>query len=149
MLAAWERLMGASVPIFMILLCSGMFTCVCYIMCKCCRGATFTHSHIDRRLALTHIQRQISIDTSRNEWPSPTSISTTACSSDHPILLPVAGVFSFFWVACPLACPLALCRYAEMPIHRLTIHELLSTGSQITNERLVSMAQHVQVSQHN
>ena len=32
-------------------------------------------------------------------------------------------------------------RYADMPIHRLTIHELLSTGSQITDERLVSMAQ--------
>jgi signal transduction histidine kinase len=31
-----------------------------------------------------------------------------------------------------------------MPIHRLTIHELLSVGSHITNERLVSMAQHVQ-----
>jgi hypothetical protein len=35
-------------------------------------------------------------------------------------------------------------RYAEMPIHRLTIHELLSAGSTITDERLVSMAQHVQ-----
>ena len=32
-------------------------------------------------------------------------------------------------------------RYADMPIHRMTIHELLSTGSQITDERLVSMAQ--------
>ena len=35
-------------------------------------------------------------------------------------------------------------RYSEMPIHRLTIHELLSAGSNVTNERLVSMAQHVQ-----
>ena len=35
-------------------------------------------------------------------------------------------------------------RYSEMPIHRLTIHELLSAGSNITDERIVSMAQHVQ-----
>jgi hypothetical protein len=48
-------------------------------------------------------------------------------------------------VLCVCTCVCVYChRYAEMPIHRLTIHELLSAGSHITDERIVSMAQHVQ-----
>eukprot|EP00960_Hanusia_phi_P049292 759473-Hanusia_phi.AAC.2 len=35
-------------------------------------------------------------------------------------------------------------KYAELPIHRLTIHELMSSGHKVNNERLIAIAQHVQ-----